>query len=639
MTKLSNVLSDRLCYGLSNKILHSKNQLEISDYLNRFKPIKLTNTKINLSYLIQSEHDGTPDYVIIGPTVNVKPYTVNFTNPGTYIRGFIKRLGEDSYDPINNELLTEFASFASSIIKQYQPIDHYEVSHEFLDSAWLNNAPYNLSQKSNFHFRLDHFLEGKRRGLYVCKSFIKREFYEDIKEPRLINSRSDMFKAVVAPFIKKIEENVYDQHFIKHKTKQEIYERLMNIQKEFIRVFETDYSSFERSFSPELLNAVELKFFKHMLSNNKDVYNIIKKAYKRDNVLISKFWRVNLAGRRMSGEMWTSLCNGLMNSLLIRFICYKSNVHHYDYVVEGDDGFIGADGSLNFEIVAKLGFDLKLEQGQHVNDLSFCGLNMGPHGLYPDFHRHIKKLGLSHDFSLLHSVQNKSKKAYKKSRELIRAKALSHLASSPPMPILTPLCRKIVQLTNHYRINAEQVRLNLSWREQGYLSRETLHYTIDKANMQFNSDIDRETRLYFAHRFKMPPEQQLQYENLIFAQNDLDFQLNIYDELAGSHFPYPAAGVGYDDTAFSRTPNIAQAYPDEEEQIQQTTIQSESQTTQKPTTTTTQTNAYVNTESNAIRECHSSKINCSQNKQSIINGYTSDGSRLGCTYSYPDSHD
>ena len=172
---------------------------------------------------------------------------------------------------------------------------------------------------------------------------------------------------------------------------------------------------------------------------------------------------------------------------------------HGDYLVEGDDGFIACNVQLNFKIAAKLGYKLVIEKARDINDLSFCGLCMGPDGLMPDFHRCLNKFGWTHDEYMIKQLN--SNRYRKKEKELLRAKAMSLLCQSQGTPILQTLALKILDLTSGSKVHKK----DFDWWEF-----ETFDVFAIKSRK-----ILMESRLFFEKRFGVSIERQFYIEQSI----------------------------------------------------------------------------------------------------------------------------
>lgn len=478
-----------------------------------------------------------PAAVAIGPRILTDPVICNYRSTNNHIRGLMKRVIHDvNFD---RSLAFGLTQFTKRFLKQhYKPLPYVPISIDTLDEFWLNNAEqYTLKQKQRFRDLLNEFNDNNnnaqlytqyRRGrLYRCKSFIKREFYAELKEPRIINARPDLFKSIVAPYIKMIEHEVlYNKHFIKGKRPHEIAERMSQIRQQFSYIAETDYSSFEGSFSDRFQNCVERQLFQYMLINNPIIAEIVEHVYTTRNKMTlatSKGLKFKAAcpGSRMSGDMWTSLANGFTNMILFLYVVKKSlsRRHYkpdnaatrYDFIVEGDDGFFGTNFKLNFSIIQRLGFQLKVHYANDINDLSFCGICVGPNQLpVPDFWRQLEKFGWEYDENIINRY---SDKITKHECELMRAKALSLLACAPGNPILQPLCVKILKLTEHVTVRPKTF---------DFWDREVLRlhtYTPTPVKITF------EMRKFYEQRFQVSINEQIEIENIINSSDTIRFMI------------------------------------------------------------------------------------------------------------------
>lgn len=458
-------------------------------------------------------HSNRPIYTAIGPITTTRPRIVDHSLANHY-RGMRKRCGHSNV--FNKHVMNHFYSFVDRYVHQhYTPIPHYELTHEFLDT-WLDHSHYTLLEKQSLHRCLDIMNEPtfKFNQVYKINSFIKREFYEEIKEPRIINSPTPFMKVLTGPYIHQLEDQVYDEHFIKHCNPQQVAERMQRISHGYPVVYETDYSSFEGTFTQQLMSSCELILFKHLLRYNTRIYNIIRNVDIKSRKIYFRHKHVaDLTGSRLSGCLWTSLANGFTNKMVVEFMAHhvgrstrrtkKNRVRgfNYDYLVEGDDGFIASDVALPTELAAQLGLKLKCEAATDMNGLSFCGLCVGPSGLVPDFWRTIHKFGYTTDDYLIKCLN--SKHWVKRSREMIRAKAMSLLATSVAVPILQPLAEKLMQLTEGAHIR---------YADFDYWERDCLQ--VHKCRLQ-PQPIRMEDRIFFEQRFGIPPQKQIELEELI----------------------------------------------------------------------------------------------------------------------------
>lgn len=484
-------------------------------------------------YTCRERLSNKPAAVAIGPVLRSDPTIVNYRSTNNHVAGLIKRVAHDVQ--VDHNVLASFKQFLKQYVRtHYEPLPHFDFSHEFLDASWLDGThQYTLPQKQRYHDLLDEwlntdlstdqFIKRHHSKLYTCKSFIKREFYSEPKFARIINSRPDLFKAIIAPFIKEIEHRViYNEHFIKGKQPKDIAQRMREIQSKYQYIYETDYSSFEGSFTQEFQKACEYQLFKHMLSRNPQAFRILKPCFFQPNRVVlstSHQWNytATFPGSRMSGDMWTSLGNGFTNMMLflytVRCNCSRRGFHtvSYDFMVEGDDGFFGVSCPLNLQPIADLGFQLKLQTATDMNDLSFCGINLGPHNVpVIDFYRTLEKFGWSTDETVINNYSTKT--TYLEAR-LVRARALSLLATAAGNPIAQPLALRLMTLT---------ANVNCRARDFDWWERETFnihHLTPETV------PITDEMRNYFNEKFHITPQDQLRLEEYINKQNTIRFIL------------------------------------------------------------------------------------------------------------------
>lgn len=468
--------------------------------------------------LLTQHTSGKPVACAIGPVLDYTPHIVD-QSIGNWVRGMRKRCVHEQH--IEHGTMSRFADFVDAYVQRFVPLPYIEPSHEFLDT-WLENSKYTTKQKKMFHKKLDEFMDPRvsKHKLFEIKSFIKREFYGETKEPRIINGPSEMLKAVVAPYVKAMEEQVYDEHYIKHTSRMGVAAKMQRIKDKFSLLYETDYTSFEGTFTCELMQACELKLFKRLLLNNPKIYNIIKETDIGKHIARARFnpdyGKCEFYGSRLSGCLWTSLGNGFTNQMVIEFIRKCTSKHTktppiIDYLVEGDDGLIGSSTKLDWDIANMLGLKLKVKESHDFNELSFCGLCLGPQGLMPgSFTRVIEKFGFTTDAEMLRPENHHRPYIQKLGRELIKAKAMSLLASNKAVPILQTLACKVMELTSGEKVSFRH--FNYYWEiEMQNVLRESL----------LPIEVSMESRRFFEARFNISVAEQLEIENRIMHMDSL----------------------------------------------------------------------------------------------------------------------
>lgn len=214
---------------------------------------------------------------------------------------------------------------------------------------------------------------------FTNKMFTKREEYPSYKAARCINSRTDRFKIYSGPLFKKIEEELFAMPwFIKHvpvpDRPQFILDRLYQEGATYVA---TDYTSFEGLFDPEIQKICEMQLYRHMTKNiagSDEWCDTIEEALTGTQTCMSRSLNITVKGARMSGDMCTSLGNGFTNLMLMLFLCHRKHSEVIG-VVEGDDGLFRVTGTVPTAAdFAELGFIIKIEECDKLNEASFCGL-------------------------------------------------------------------------------------------------------------------------------------------------------------------------------------------------------------------------------------------------------------------------
>lgn len=271
---------------------------------------------------------------------------------------------------------------------------------------WIENTNYTRSRKQNFIMMYETFVRDnfdelmtlllgpkcpKQKQYLKCKSFLKKEFLEtEGKAPRSINARTDLIKMLIGPYIKKIEERTYDmtsrigRFFFKHvKPDQAVDFLLERLVHDGMDLFESDFTNFEGSIKAETQMKCEFQYYQQMIgaSAPRWVLNLIAKLMQDDCVLDFKSVSFTVKSMRMSGEMYTSLGNGITNLFTLHFACEQAGmtcpIDEFCAVVEGDDGLFNIPSHVSREriqdICASLGFEIKLERHKDISTASFCG--------------------------------------------------------------------------------------------------------------------------------------------------------------------------------------------------------------------------------------------------------------------------
>lgn len=424
------------------------------------------------------------------------PYCWDANDPETFRAAFVSRLFVDMphYD---DSLIKEFRRFC---VEHFPKMFHKVFVMSF--EEWLETTSYNEARKQQLRDAYAKLRGGVPTKKHMkVKIHVKKESYpaemtdEEFKPPRGISSRSDVFKAWAGPFIKSVEREVFQSRwFIKHIPIPDRPKFLWRLNKKGAYKYESDYSKFEASFSRSILSACEMELYAYVLSEYPEFLRIYKKALCSENGMYTdKGHKGTCSARRQSGEMSTSLGNGITNLMLFLFICHKHDIEG-DCAVEGDDGLYSVSAPLKSEWFEQLGFKIKLVQVQDIFHANFCGMTFSEAGELIRNPRYVLQT-----FGWIEGYLQASDKVLK---ELLRAKALSLCYETPQCPIIGALGRYALEVTKGSAVR---------WVNDGY-------HKVPKDSFPIKSfNPDPSTRVLVQEFFDISVETQLKVEELIMS--------------------------------------------------------------------------------------------------------------------------
>lgn len=285
----------------------------------------------------------------------------------------------------------------------------------------------------------------------LVKCFVKDESYMGYKHPRGIYARVDDCKIFFGPWFKVIEKVVYSlEEFIKHVPVSERPKYLDDRTWQELMAVGSDFTAYESHFHAFVIE-LECIIYRWILQNIPGGIDFVMAFFcvaTSINKCVFRRFIVWILASRMSGEMNTSLGNGLVNLLLYEFN-NEEKKNKYWCCVEGDD-LIGqcSPHPLAAEDYFRLGFNIKFNMFNSVSEASFCGLIYDTEDL----------VGISDPTKVLLSVGWTSGRyatsSMKTRAELLRAKGYSILAQYPGAPILQSLGLMILRVTDghHWKL-------------------------------------------------------------------------------------------------------------------------------------------------------------------------------------------
>jgi hypothetical protein len=315
-----------------------------------------------------------------------------------------------------------------------------DASELMTTEEWLADSSYTEQEKKDFRTILEDGC-GRKCGPedQWARAFIKAEGTMKYKAPRAILGRSQYYKVYFGPFVKSVENILYNsprtaKYFAKHKTWEQLQERLNSMKGE--RGMESDYTSFERCFRLAFRAVCEMLLFRHMGVAIGEEYCVF--LAQGEIILIfrssRRCVRFKIESIRFSGDLHTSLGNGFSNLMMMLYFAWKYGAD-LDGIVEGDDGFWKITGREPTESdFLTLGFQMKLETFSHWTDASFCGKRMAGGTVILDPVKKIITLFTS-DSAQAISPRNH--------RALLLAKCMSLYYEAPGCPITSVFAVKI----------------------------------------------------------------------------------------------------------------------------------------------------------------------------------------------------
>jgi hypothetical protein len=215
----------------------------------------------------------------------------------------------------------------------------------------------------------------------------------------------------------------------------------------------------------------------------------------------------------MSGAVWTSSSNGMLNLLIMAYLWSfdpdesvevraRRAFEQFDGLIEGDDGICSAF-NVNQSLINHMGVDLKLSVKPNYGQASFCGINC-PVGTRDVLYDPIKFL---RNFFLLPISYEKARQSLQDA--YIRAKSMSYLHDFRSSPIIAPICYRICQLTSG--INLDPVLNQMDSYKRDRLTKALKDGP--KTWLKEKPLISNHVREHFARLYNVSVDEQIKIEN------------------------------------------------------------------------------------------------------------------------------
>jgi len=363
------------------------------------------------------------------------PICCDSNDPDTVLCSFAQRLLR-TIPVARPDCLERFGKFVHDFCRKNVPRVHV-----LTFEGWLTSTNYSIERKDELR-RAYADLRGGRPTTHQAQkisSFVKSESYPTWKHARMINSRSDSFKVFSGPMFKAIEDAIYGlKEFIKHVPVSSRPSLIASMRKAGVFYYATDFTAFESHFTPEFLNVCECELYRWCLGDTADCQFLCETLMGPNRMRTRSGVSAKVFGRRMSGDMCTSLGNGFTNLILAKFIAFEKGGELEGYV-EGDDGLFSSTVPLEKDDYLDLGFTIKIERVEDPCLASFCGLIFADSGqIVRNPFRFLMNFGWTSSFINSNTPVLLS---------LLRAKALSTIYETPNCPIVGAMARYAEQIT------------------------------------------------------------------------------------------------------------------------------------------------------------------------------------------------
>lgn len=334
--------------------------------------------------------------------------------------------------------------------------------------TYLDKTHYTLSEKDRIRETVRKEEGRLTRRNKKPKCFKKEEPYDTYKYFRSIFARPDGFKALVGPIFKCIEEELFKLKYFIKKIPRDQWAKVLVEMEDLGVKFSTDYTAFESHFDPETMKMCEFLLYDYMtqdLPDHEYFMRLIDEVLAGENICEFKFFTLTIKGRRMSGEMNTSLGNSFFNLMVLLYVFWYLGVEKHDEKVEGDDGAVTASNCDPDEVqtvFTDMGLDIKVDVHREISKMSFCGMVFHPRDLIniTDPMKACVKMSWA--------MKRYARARTPKLGALASMKALSYIYQYPGCPVVTKMALWVLRKTKHYDYRS-------IWKSLSMYEREMLH--------------------------------------------------------------------------------------------------------------------------------------------------------------------
>lgn len=456
------------------------------------------------------------------------------------LAGITKRVAA-AMPPIQPARLRSFKRFVKRFCNKHLRCLKFDPTEKFDFEEWIDNAPYPKYRKEELQAVYYRGLDLAHPKTDV-KAFVKNETYPVPKHFRGIYSRDDDYKCRVGPFMKKLGDRLFaTKWFIKKIPVPERPSKILEKNDGYDKIFCTDFSQYEATFVRSLMK-INHWVYNWCLEGHgmQKHFNDLFAYTSGKNKIKFKNFDCQVDSKRMSGEMDTSLGNGLMNLLITFYNLERSgnNLDKVDAYFEGDDGIISCAHLPTARMYTDLGATIKIEVPVDISTASFCGNVFDRDSMH--------NVTNPMEASVCFGWTDAKKYRYASSKvhaQLLRAKAMSMAYEYPGCPILKSLSRYALRVTEHVSKGVDDDFL-LKHSENSY------HYELNRTSRDYLNqygvpevDITNGTRMLVERLYGITICKQMEVETYLDGLTEiceLDIDLPFPKDWYNNDFTYSA---------------------------------------------------------------------------------------------------
>jgi len=416
-----------------------------------------------------------------------------------------RKMPSGSY--LETEAMRNFVRITAS--REFTKVERVYTFEEWLEKTnypeW-RKVELKAAKERTMGLTLLEWVKEYREFIVKVQCFIKEEHYGDFKHARGIYARMDEFKVLYGPYVRSMEDVVYKHpSFIKHIPVRDRAEYISSYFEGISHFACSDYESFESTTTVHAYKNVLLPVYEHLLKHLPgwcdflELFNVLRDT----NHFVFKWFHMWVSAKRCSGEMDTSLGNGLLNFMILHFMAMKEKWKGFKCIVEGDDAIFTFDGCgcrYVFPDFTKYGVYVKAEMHSDIGMASFCGLIFSESmQCIADPLRHISRMT--------------SKEKYTQARKsvhmrLARMKAMCLLYQYPASPVLAKYCEYVLRVTKGMDVSSlinqeDTYKRDLLWEAESFI-RKSQSYWAEEPTI--------ETRLLCERYYGISVEHQIRWE-------------------------------------------------------------------------------------------------------------------------------